>query len=89
MPIGLVTELARDALTQAVLMAGPMLAIALVVGLLISVLQAVTSIQEQTIAFVPKLFAVGAIFLVMLSWMLNSMVQYTTELFRSLPGLVG
>lgn len=89
MPIGLVSELARGALTMAVLMAGPMLAIALIVGLVISILQAVTSIQEQTIAFVPKLFAVGAIFLILFSWMLNSMVKYTTELFRGLPGLVG
>ncbi len=89
MPISLVLDLARNALTMAVAIAGPLLGVALAVGLAISVLQAVTSIQEQTLSFVPKLFAVGAVFLVLLSWMLQSMMKYTTELFRSLPGLVG
>lgn len=85
----LVLDLARDALTLAVLLAGPLLVVALVVGLVVSVLQAVTSIQEQTLTFVPKLFAVGAAFLFLFSWMLEKAVQYTTELVRSLPGLVG
>lgn len=89
MPLGLVLDLARNALTTSVLLAGPLLAVALIVGLLISVIQAVTSIQEQTLSFVPKLFAVGAVFLLLLSWMLQMMAQYTSELFRSLPGLVG
>jgi flagellar biosynthesis protein FliQ len=89
MPISLVLDLARNALTMSVAIAGPLLGVALAVGLAISVLQAVTSIQEQTLSFVPKLFAVGAVFLIMLSWMLQSMMKYTTELFRSLPGLVG
>ena len=89
MPLGLVLDLARNALVTALLLAGPLLGIALVVGLVVSVLQAVTSIQEQTLSFVPKLFAVGAVFLFLLSWMLQLMVRYTTDLFRSLPGLVG
>lgn len=88
MPLGLVLDLARNALTLALMLAGPLLGVALVVGLLVSVLQAVTSIQEQTLSFVPKLFAVGAVFLLLLSWMLQLLMQYTTELFRSLPGLV-
>ncbi len=89
MPIGLVLDLARDALMLAVMLAGPLLVVALGVGLLVSVLQAVTSIQEQTLTFVPKLFAVGIAFLLLLSWMLQAAMRYTTELFRSLPGLVG
>lgn len=89
MPIALVLDLARNALVTALLLAGPLLGAALVVGLLISVVQAVTSIQEQTLSFVPKLFAVGAVFLVLLSWMLQLMMQYTTELFRAIPALVG
>lgn len=89
MPLGLVLDLARDALVTSLLLAGPLLGVALVVGLLVSVVQAVTSIQEQTLSFVPKLFAVGAVFLFLLSWMLQVMMQYTTELFRALPGLVG
>ena len=89
MPIALVVDLARDALTMALLLAGPLLVMALVVGLVIGVVQAVTSIQEQTLAFVPKLFAVAITFLVLLSWMLQLVMRYTAELFRSLPGLVG
>jgi flagellar biosynthetic protein FliQ len=89
MPLALVLDLARDALMTSILLAGPLLGVALVVGLVISVLQAVTSIQEQTLSFVPKLFAVGAVFLILLSWMLQVLMQYTTELFRALPSLVG
>ncbi len=88
MSLALVIDLARSALMQVLLLAGPLLMVALVVGLLVSVIQAVTSLQEQTIAFVPKLFAVGLTFLILLSWMLQTMMKYTTELFRSLPGLV-
>lgn len=88
MPIGVVVELARDALVVSLTLAGPLLAVALVVGLIVSVFQAVTSIQEQTLSFVPKLFAVGGLFLLLFSWMLQVMMQYATELFRSLPGLV-
>lgn len=88
MPHALVVDLARDALLLAVTLAGPLLFVALGVGLLVSVFQAVTSIQEQTLSFVPKLFAVGVVFLALLSWMLQQIIRYTTELFRSLPGLV-
>lgn len=89
MPVGQILDLGRAALWQALVLAGPLLVVALVVGLLVSVIQAVTSIQEQTLAFVPKLFAVGLAFVFLLSWMLQSMIGYTMELFRSLPQLVG
>jgi len=89
MPHTLVVDLARDALVLAVMLGGPLLLVALIVGLVVSVFQAVTSIQEQTLSFVPKLFAVGVVFLALLSWMLQQLARYTTELFRSLPGLVG
>jgi flagellar biosynthetic protein FliQ len=84
----LVIDLARDAITLAVTVGAPMLAAALVVGLLISIVQAVTQIQEQTLSFVPKLIVVTAVFLLALPWMLQLMVRYTTELFRGLPTLV-
>ena len=88
MPLALVLDLARDSLTLALMMAGPLLMVALTVGLVVSLIQAVTSIQEQTLSFVPKLFAVGVTFIVLLSWMLQSMMKFTTDLFVSLPGLV-
>ena len=69
--------------------AGPLLVVSLGVGLVVSIVQAVTQIQEQTLSFVPKLLTVAAVFLVALPWMLQLLVKYTTELFRSLPTLVG
>ena len=84
----LVVDLARNAIMTGLLLSGPLLMVALVVGLIISVIQAVTQIQEQTLAFVPKLLAVAATFLVALPWTLQIMIKYTTELFRSLPSLV-
>jgi flagellar biosynthetic protein FliQ len=84
----LVVDLARNAIMLALLIAGPMLVVALIVGLTVSVLQAVTQIQEQTLAFVPKLVGVSAVFLIALPWVIQLLVKYTTELFRSLPSLI-
>jgi flagellar biosynthetic protein FliQ len=89
MPIGLVLDLARNALTVAIMLAGPLLGVAMLVGLLVSLLQAVTSIQEQTLSFVPKLFAVAVTFILLLSWMLQTMMRFTTEVFLGIPGFVG
>ncbi|HXT19080.1 MAG TPA: flagellar biosynthesis protein FliQ [Gemmatimonadaceae bacterium] len=84
----LVVDLARNAIMLALLISGPMLVVALLVGLTVSVLQAVTQIQEQTLAFVPKLVGVSAVFLIALPWVIQLLVKYTTELFRSLPSLI-
>ncbi len=84
----LIVDLARNAIMLALLVAGPMLVVALLVGLTVSVLQAVTQIQEQTLAFVPKLIGVSVVFLLALPWMIQILVKYTTELFRSLPSLI-
>lgn len=72
----------------ALMVAAPMLVVALAVGLVISVIQAVTQIQEQTLSFVPKLIAVAVTFIVALPWIIQIMVKYTSELFRSIPGMV-
>jgi flagellar biosynthesis protein FliQ len=84
----LVVDLARNAIMTALMLAGPLLLVALGTGLLISVVQAVTQIQEQTLSFVPKLFAVAGVFLLALPWMLQVIVRYTLELFRSFPLLI-
>lgn len=84
----LIVDLARNAIMLALLIAAPMLLVALIIGLVVSVLQAVTQIQEQTLAFVPKLVGVGVVFLLALPWILQLLVRYTTELFRSLPSLI-
>lgn len=83
----LVVDLARHALLMALTLAAPMLMVALVVGLLISVIQAVTQIQEQTLAFVPKLIAVASVALIGLPWMIQTAVKYTAELLKMLPSL--
>ena len=72
----------------ALIIAAPMLAVALTVGLVVSLIQAVTQIQEQTLSFVPKLIAVAATFIVALPWIIQIMVRYTSELFRSIPSMV-
>jgi flagellar biosynthetic protein FliQ len=84
----LVVDLARNAIMLALLISGPMLLVALIIGLTVSVLQAVTQIQEQTLAFVPKLVGVAVVFLIALPWVMQLLVKYTTELFRSLPSLM-
>lgn len=88
MSTALVTDLARNAMMITALLAAPLLIVALVVGLLVSVFQTVTQIQEQTLSFVPKLLAVGVTFLVALPWMLQLLVEYTAQLLRSLPALI-
>lgn len=84
----LVIDLARNAVMTMLLLAGPLLMVALGVGLVISIVQAVTQIQEQTLTFVPKLFAMVAVMLLGMPWMMQVLVKYTTELFRSLPMMV-
>ena len=84
----LVVDLARNMIMTALLIASPMLVVALAVGLVISIIQAVTQIQEQTLSFVPKLVAVSVTFIIALPWIIQIMVKYTSELFRSLPSMI-
>lgn len=84
-----VVDLARRAMLMALLLGAPMLAAALVLGLVVSVLQAVTQIQEQTLAFVPKFIGVAVVFLLGLPWLLQTAVRYTSEIFRAIPGIAG
>ena len=84
----MVVNLAMQAMQLALKLGGPIMIVGLLIGLVISIFQAVTQIQEQTLAFVPKLVAVSAAFLIGLPWGLQLMSRYTTELFRSLPSFV-
>jgi flagellar biosynthesis protein FliQ len=80
-----IVDLARNAILLSLLVAAPMLAVSLGIGLAVSIFQSVTQIQEQTLVFLPKLVGVSAIFLVALPWMVQLLVKFTTELFRGLP----
>jgi len=77
------------ALEITLLLAAPMLVVALVTGLLIGVFQAATQINEMTLSFIPKLIAMAATLTLAGPWMLKLIVSYTRELFMSIPGLVG
>jgi len=83
-----VLDLARQALTISAKLALPILAVALVIGTVISLLQAVTQVQEMTLTFVPKVLAIAAVLLVSGGWMLNELVEFTRRLYESAPGLL-
>lgn len=80
-----VLELARQAMLVGLQVAMPVLLAALVVGLLVSVFQAVTQIQEMTLQFIPKMIAVGLVVLFAGGWMLNQIVAFTVRVFTNLP----
>jgi flagellar biosynthetic protein FliQ len=84
-----VVSLTMDANTLALKIALPMLLVGLIVGLVISVFQAVTQIQEQTLAFIPKVLALIAVMVIAGPWMLGQLEVYTTGLYSSIPDLVG
>lgn len=84
----LVMDLARNAALTALLLAAPMLVVALGVGLLVSVLQAVTQIQEQTLSFVPKLAVLALTLFIAAPWMLTVLIDYTRGLYAVIPELI-
>ena len=85
----LVIELGRKALLQVVMVTAPMLGLGLMAGLAISVLQATTQIQEQTLVFIPKILAVIVAIVIFGPWMLNTLVDFVHNLFLNIPSYVG
>jgi flagellar biosynthesis protein FliQ len=84
-----VTEIATQTMIVAAKVAAPILLTALLVGFMISLFQAATQIQEQTLSFVPKMIAVAIALLVTGNWVLSQLVSFTHHLFESLPRLLG
>jgi len=84
-----VLDMGREALYLTMLLAGPLLLSALVVGLLIGVFQAATQIQEMTLSFIPKLAALVFALLLAGPWMLRQLMEYSTRLFMDIPGMLG
>ena len=82
-PEELLLTLAKQSFQTLIWVAGPMLLAGIVVGVSISVLQVVTSIQDATLAFVPRVLAIFAVFLFTLPWVVHKMVSYTTHLFSN------
>jgi flagellar biosynthetic protein FliQ len=84
-----VVQLARETLLTALLLATPILAVATVVSLLINIAQVMTSIQEHTVATVPRLVVVAITAFVMLPWMLRKLVSFTVQLFADFHRCLG
>ena len=84
----LVTSLGQQALWVMLLVSLPLLGVALVVGLIISLLQAATQLNEMTLSFVPKLVAIGVAAVLAGPWMLHLMMDFTIRLFQQIPGML-
>lgn len=84
-----VINLATQAMMLALKVAGPVLLLGLIIGLLVSIFQAVTSIQEQSLSFIPKIVGVAVLIVVLGPWMLGQLVSYAQSLYLSIPSLIG
>ena len=85
----LVMNIGRQAVEMTLILSGPLLLAALVVGLIISIFQAATQINEQTLSFIPKLLAIFLVLILAGPWMLQMMVDYIRRLFESIPQIIG
>jgi flagellar biosynthetic protein FliQ len=83
-----VSGIAAEALLNVMIVAAPILIVALVVGLLISILQATTQLQEMTLVFVPKIVAVFAALIFFGPWMMNVLVGFTEALYLAIPAMI-
>jgi flagellar biosynthetic protein FliQ len=84
-----IVKLGREALLTGLTVAAPMLGLGLLVGIVISVFQATTQIQEQTLTFIPKIIAIFAALIIFGPWMLNMLIQYTHNLLINIPTMIG
>ncbi len=84
-----VINLATQAMSLALKVAGPLLLVGLVIGLTVSLFQAVTQIQEQSLSFIPKIVGVAVLIVILGPWMLGQIVSYAENLWTSIPQMVG
>ena len=87
MDSAMVVDIGRQALLATLLVSAPLLGVALIVGLVIGIIQAATSINEMTLSFIPKLIAIGLSLLLFGNWMLGALVDFTRGIFQRIPGL--
>lgn len=85
MTVGEAVYIMRGGILEILILSAPVLLVAMVVGLIISIIQATTSIQEQTLTFVPKIAAIMLVLALLGGWMLNHLGQYTRNLFEMIP----
>ena len=84
-----VMNIGRQAIEMALILAGPPLLATLVIGLIISIFQAATQINEQTLSFIPKLVGMFMVLIIAGPWMLQMMVDFIRRLFESIPQIIG
>lgn len=84
-----VMDMGRQAMEVTLLVAAPMLLVALLIGLIVSIFQAATQINETTLSFIPKLIGIFAALVIAGPWMLSVMLDYMRQVFTSIPGMAG
>ncbi len=84
----MIIQMGREAFTIMIMLSMPLLGVSLVIGLVVSLFQAITQIQEVTLTFVPKIIGIVLVFALLGPWMLQQMVGFTTTLFNYIPQLV-
>ena len=89
MDVGMTITLIRTGVFQILIMAGPVLAVGMGVGLIVAIFQATTSIQDQTLSFIPKIAAILLSLVLFGPWMVQTIVQYTQQIFDQIPGMAG
>jgi len=77
----------KEALRTGFFVLGPMLGMALLAGIVVSLFQAVTSMQEMTLSFIPKLIAIAVVFFLMMPWMIEMMTDFTAQIFAAIPSV--
>jgi len=89
MSIGLAVEIMRSGILQVMLLSAPVLLVSMVIGLVISIFQATTSIQEQTLTFVPKIAAIFLTLMFFGEWMMTALREYTIMIIQRIPEMAG
>ena len=82
---GVVIDVAQEAIKVVLMISAPILGLGLLVGLIVSIVQATTQIQEPTLSFIPKIIAISLVMLIFGPWMMNIMYEFTVKLFENIP----
>jgi len=86
MTVDSAVEITRQAIVLSLLVGAPIMGVAMIVGLIISLFQAVTQLQDQTLSFVPKIIAMVGTVILLMPWIFSMVIEYTIELWQSIPG---
>ncbi len=89
MDVGFVINIIRTGVLQILLMAAPILGVGMGVGLIVAIFQATTSIQDQTLSFIPKIAAILGALIIFGPWMIQTILRYTTNLMEQIPAMAG